>query len=305
MRLVIAIALQVLGVTASAESLPFFLPSVQERRVIVTAFNPTGMPVKIDWVIAENLVISSNLQCSVTNLSASEINGIYFRTYTFDSAHRLVRTQDLFSSANLGAGASQEQLTLDGKIVNSHENSLVAITKVVGKLGVWSVDPLKLEQAVIARINRQQDIRLDVGFEPHLAITKEDRAEIFKLIVEDVIRDNQKAEKLSDCTDIIILRKDLNFELPLIRDVKLSALDHAEIQTIADEKGKVIYLIYEPFVVEGSHILARIALRDKLARRPGMYVPFGYAFSFTLAKKDRQWMIEKSIGYAQGVGYSK
>ena len=136
-------------------------------------------------------------------------------------------------------------------------------------------------------------------------LLKEDRAEIFKLIVEDVIRDNQKAEKLSDCTDIIILRKDLNFELPLIRDVKLSALDHAEIQTIADEKGKVIYLIYEPFVVEGSHILARIALRDKLARRPGMYVPFGYAFSFTLAKKDRQWMIEKSIGYAQGVGYSK
>lgn len=123
--------------------------------------------------------------------------------------------------------------------------------------------------------------------------------------MEDIIRDNQKAGKLSDCTNITILRKDLNFELPLIPGVKLSALDHAEIQTIADEKGKVIYLIYEPFVVEGSHVLARMALRDKVTRRQGMYVPFGYTFLYTLAMKDRQWMIEKSIGYAQSVGYSK
>jgi hypothetical protein len=299
--LTLAVVLHLLLGGLSGEKFALFQSQPQ---VTLIPYNPTGLPVNINSAVADNSGIESWLEYSMSNVSTENMAGVYVRVFVVDATGKLLRIEDGFSGEAINGGATlRARVRIRGTVETGL--SFTAVTRVVGSSGVWQVDPSALESVIKAKISGQPGRIIKANFEPHLTIGNEDRIRIFKLLVEDIIRDNQKAEKLSDCTNIIILRKDLNFELPLIPDVKLSALDHAEIQIIADEKGKVIYLIYEPFVVEGSHVLARMALRDKVTRRPGMHVPFGYTFLYTLAKKDHQWMIEKSIGYAQSVGYSQ
>lgn len=71
------------------------------------------------------------------------------------------------------------------------------------------------------------------------------------------------------------------------------------IQEIADQEKRVFFLNYEPLRVEGSRVLAKIAIRDAVTRLRGAFVQYKYAFLFICVRKDDKWVVESSLGYAQ------
>jgi len=278
---------------------PDYLIHPQDLKAAVIPFNPAGMPVTINAAVADNSPTDAWLKYSVTNVFQGQIAGTYLRVFVVDGSGKLITTADGFSGDKIAAGTTLQSSAHIEHAIEQNGLSIVAVTKVIGQSGVWELDPAELERAIRAKISRQPDIALKVGFEPNRAVTDVDRGEIFKLILEDVINDDEKSERLKDRANVIILKEDLHFDLPQIPNVKLSTLDQDEIQKIANKRGRVIYLIYNPLVVEGSRVLARISLRDKVAVRPGIYVPFKFTYLFTCVEKDGRWTIEKSVGYAQ------
>jgi len=278
---------------------PDYLINRQDLKTSVITFNPAGMPVTINAAVADNSSTDAWLEYSITNLSPGQIAGIYLRVFVVDGSGKVITTVDGFSAGKIAAGTTLQSSAHIEHAIEQNGLSILAVTKVIGPSGVWELDPAEVERAIKAKISRQPDISLKVGFEPNRVVTNAERGEIFKLILKDLINDEEKSERLKDRANVIILKEDLHVDPPQIPNVKLSTLDQDEIQKIANKRGRVIYLIYNPLVVEGSRVLARISLRDKVAMRPGFYVPFKFTYLFTCVEKDGRWSIEKSLGYAQ------
>lgn len=175
----------------------------------------------------------------------------------------------------------------------------MAITKVIADSGVWQVDGLALETAIQSQIDNQPQPMVAVTFEPNATTTEADRSQIFELILAEILQDEKKAELLDNQSRVIVLRDSVNFALPQTLPTNLIALDTKEIQRIAEQEKRVVFLNYQPLTSEGSRILATISLRDAVWQRSGMRVPFKYTFAFWCIKQDGRWVIEESIGYAQ------
>jgi len=296
---IVIIALQLMLGTVHLIASTDYPTHPQGLKATVIPFNLAGMPLTINNAVAANRSTDAWLEFSITNVSQGQIAGTYLRVFVVDGSGKIITTEDGFSGDKIDAGTTLQSRVRIGEPIEQNGLSIVAVTKVVGQSGVWETDLSELEKAVRARVSHKPDIALKVGFEPNREVTDADRGEIFKLIIEDIINDDDKAAKLKDRSNLIVLREDLHFALPEIENIKLTILDQDELQKAADNKGRVVYLILRPFVVEGSHVLARISFRDGVARRPGIYVPFKYTYLFTCAKKDGGWSIEKSLGYAE------
>jgi hypothetical protein len=303
--LIIAMVLHFIPGSFSSASTPPVNPHFQEPKITLVPLNPRELPVRIAVATAENSLDVSWIEYSVNNLTAEEIHDVHVRVFIVDHMGNLRKTEDNFSRERIAGGATLLDRAQIHRTLNRNGLSFIAVTKAVGRSGVWSVGDAEVERAVRAKLRGQQIPHLSVNYEAHVAIEDSDRREIFRLALEDILHDKRKAEKLTDRGNVIVLLQNIDFDLPLISNVNLSALNRDEIQRVADKKERVVYLIYRPIEVEGSHVFARVSLRDERARRPGIYVPFGFAFLFTCEKKNGQWRIEKSMGYAQSVGSSE
>ena len=100
---------------------------------------------------------------------------------------------------------------------------------------------------------------------------------------------------MKDPKNVLVLSENVDFDLPRIQDVNVAKLDKEEIQRIADERGRVLYLTYRPLVSEGARVLARVSIRDERARRPGASVPYKFTYLFICIKKDGRWIIEREV----------
>jgi hypothetical protein len=257
------------------------------------------MPVRINTVTAEGSLVESWLDYSISNISGEDIRNIDLQVFVVGSEGKLVKAKESFSSARIAAGATQSDRARIEGAVGEQGVSFVAVSRVVAKSGVWQVDISALEGAIRNRLNREPEVTISATFEPNLIVTDSDRAKIFELVLRDILHDEQKAERLKDESRLIVLRGGVNFPLPEISQKKLLALNQDEIQEIAERSERVVFLNYEPLTVEGSRVLARIALKDAVTQRRSMRVQYKYTFLFTCVKENDQWVIEKSIGYAQ------
>lgn len=272
----------------------------QGLKTAIIPYNAAGMPVTVNAMVADSDLTDSTLAYSITNVSAEKIAGTHLRVFIVDVGNQSITTEDGFTGEQIDAGTTMQSHIRIRRPIEQNGLLIVAVTKVIGDSGIWETEKSELERAVKTFIKRQpEDIGLKVRFEPHAKITDADRSEILRLIIEDVINDSQKSEKLKGDGNVILLRDSIDFDLPQIANLVLSKLDQDEIQKIADKRGRLIYLIYRPLTVEGSRVFARLSLRDKVARRSGTYVPYGFTYLFTCVKKDGRWSIEKSLGYAQ------
>lgn len=294
---ILTLVLAITGANGKTSSIPDAKPHWQ--KVILTPFNVEGVPVKINKATAENSVGASWIEYSVTNISGEEIRGIYLRVFMADSAGKLIRERDSFSGEKIAASSTQNDRAQLGHTVKEGMISFLAVSKVIGNSGVWQVDDSKLEAAIQAKLSQQPELRLDVTFQPNAAITDSDRKQIFELILGDILQDEKKAERLKDLSRVIVLRDSVSFDLPQIPHVNINALDQDEIQRIADQTGRVIFLRYGPLTSEGSKVHARISLREAVARGSGIHVPYKYTFLFTCVIENGHWIVEKSIGFAQ------
>ena len=277
----------------AAERMP-----LQAEVISVVPYNVEAMPIAINTAVAED----SWLTYSVTNKSAERIERIVLLVFIVDGRGKLISIEESSSPDALDAGVTQEDRALIPKPIKHNGLSIVAVTKVVGQSGVWTVDVSECKRVVANRINGRGDAPVKVVFEEHIKVSGSDRAEIFKLIVDDFLNDNAKAdraERLKEGTNVLVLSDDVEFDLPEIPNVKLFKLNNAEIQKLADERGRVFYLVYRPFVVEGTRVMARLSLRDQRARRPGASIPYKFTYLFICTKKHGKWTINKSLGYAQ------
>ena len=274
--------------------------SSNSSTVALVPFNIKGMPVTIRSASARNSLDVSYLEYSVSNLSAEEVTKVDIQVFIVDADHKLLKVKEGTCLELIAPGATLSDTSEISSTIDHQRMSFVAVTRVVGRTGVWQIDPVKLEKAVRARLNSQSDVELEVSCESHVTITKDDRSEIFKLILEAILSDERKAEHLQDRSNVILLSDGVDFNIPPLRDVSLVLSNLEEIQKFANAKGKIIYLIYRPFDVEGSRVFARMALRDRIGGKSRMiHVPFKYTFLFTCVKKDGRWIIEESTGYAQ------
>jgi hypothetical protein len=270
------------------------------HKIAVLPFNTKGLPVTIKEANAENSLDVSYLTCLVSNLSQDEVTAVHLRVFIVDAQNHLEGVRDGLSVEVLEPGRSRRGTVEIKGAIGAERTSFVAVTKVVGRSGIWQVDDVKLEKALRAKLSSEPDVELLPSFEPNVAVTKDDRSEIFKLILEDILRDENKAAHLKDRSTVILLSEGLDINLPPLGGASLTVMNLDEVQKIANVRGRVVYLIYQPFVVEGSRVLARIGLRDRVSQKPNMpHVPFKYTFLFTCVKKNGRWAIEESSGYTQ------
>ena len=182
---------------------------------------------------------------------------------------------------------------------NVHATAMVTITKVIGDSGVWRVDDSTLATAIQSQLVHQPGPSVAVTFEPNATTTEADRRQIFELVVTEILQDEKKAERLLNLSRVVILRDGVTFDLPRPLRTNLIALDRNEIQKIAEQEKRVVFLNYEPLTSEGSRILATISLRDAVSPGSGPRVPYKFTFVFWCVRQNGHWVIEKSIGYAQ------
>jgi hypothetical protein len=114
-----------------------------------------------------------------------------------------------------------------------------------------------------------------------------------------MISDKQKSERIPERGELLLLRSSIDFPLPELPDKKLVLASKEQIQEIADRDDRALFLIYEPLRVEGPDVFARIAIRDAVTRRRGVFTQYKYTFVFRCVKKNDQWVFADAIGYAQ------
>lgn len=219
-----------------------------------------------------------------------------------DGRGKLVSIKESSHTETINAGVTQEGRAHIAKPIEHNGLSIVTVTKAIGPSGVWTVDLPELKRVVANRIRGRGDAAVKVAFEEHINFSGMDRPQIFKLVLNDFLHDNSKAdraERIKDRANVLVLSDNVEFDLPRIPTVSLSKLDKEEIQKLADERGRVFYLIYRPLVVEGERVMARLSLRDERARRPGASIPYKFTYLFTCTKKEGRWTIEESLGYAE------
>jgi hypothetical protein len=269
-------------------------------KTAVLPFNTKGLPVTIKEANAENSLDVSYLTCLISNSSQDEVTALHLQVFIVDSENHLKEVRDGLSVETLSPGKTRLDTVEIKSAIGLEGKSFVAVTKVVSRSGIWQVDQVILEKAIKAKLALEPDVELSAGFEPNVAVTKDDRSEIFKLVLEDILRDESKAARLKDRSTVILLSEGLDINLPPLGGSSLTIMNLDEIKKIANVRGRVVYLIYQPFVVEGSRVLARIGLRDRVSQLPNVpHVPLKYTFVFTCIKKDGRWTIEESTGYAQ------
>lgn len=287
---------------ATCQTIPTYRMPLQEPRTTVIPYNLPTLPVTINTAIAENRDEDSWLAYSVTNKSQERIESIELRVFIVDGRGKLISIEESSSPDAIDAGVTHEDRAHIRTPIKQNGLSIVAVTRAVGQSGVWTANLSELKRAVADRIIGRGDAVVKVAFEEHVKVSGMDRAQIFRLVLNDFLNDNAKAdraERIKDRANVLVLSDNLQFDLPQMPNVNLSKLDKDEIQSLADERGRVFYLIYRPLVVEGVRVMARLSLRDERARRPGAHIPYKFTYLFTCTKKDDNWIIEKSLGYAE------
>jgi hypothetical protein len=276
--------------------------SLQEPRTSIISYNAEAMPIAINTAVAENRATDCWLTYSVTNKSQERIERIELLVFIVDGRGRLISTQKSSNTETINAGVTQQGRAQIPVPIKHNGVSIMAVTRVVGQSGVWAVDLSDLKAAVANQISGRLNVPAKVGFEENINITGMDRGQIFKLVLNDFLNDSAKAdraERIKDGTNVLVLSDNIEFDPPRMPNVKLSKLDKEEIRKLADERGRVFYLIYRPFVVEGVRVMARLSLREERAQRLGTYVPYKFTYVFTCTKKEGRWIIEESLGYAE------
>ena len=298
--MVLLIVVMILNVAFANKSETLANPvPLQEPRAAVIPYRVTGMPVMINTAVAENRSTDSWLAYSITNKSQERIERLELQVFIIDGNGKLVSIEEGSSGKGISPGVTQEDRTRIAKPIEHSSMSIVTVSKAVGQSGVWSIDLSQLKRAVANRLSGRGSELVTVAFEPHAKITVTDRAEIFKLILDKFLSDDAMAERLKDRTNVLVDGEGVEFDIPEIQSVKITKLDKGEIERIANEKGRIVYLIYRPFAIEGVRVMARISIRDQVAQRPGVYVPYKFTYLFICVSRDGRRTIEKSLGYAE------
>jgi hypothetical protein len=298
MILMLLVSILIFASATGSQTLAHARPA-QEPRATVVPFRVAEMPVTINTAVAENSSTDSWLTYSITNKSQERIARVELQVFIIDGKGNVESIEEGSSGEGINPGTTQQDEAQIAKPILHNATSIVALTKAVGQSGLWTVDLSELKRAVAYKISGGGDGTVKVTYEPHTNVSGIDRAEIFELLLGNLLSDANKAERLKDPKNILVLSENVDFDLPRIQDVNLAKLDKEEIQRIADERGRVFYLIYRPLRIEGARVLARVSIRDERARRPGASVPYKFTYLFTCIKKDGRWTIEKSLGYAE------
>ncbi len=279
--IMVMIILSLLSVRTGLECRPIVKTCSQEQSVTVIPFNFPQIPLRLNTTTVQGLTASCWLNYSVTNLASEEIREIHFRLFLVDSEGKLLTALDATSLESIAIGVTQNGRTLIQEALDAKGIALIAVTKAVGSSGVWTVNDQSLENAVRAKLTYQAEANVSAKYESHEVLTDVDRSQIFKLILEDLLRDETKVKRLGDRSRVILLRESANFSLPQIRGTALVSLEPDEIRRIADREGRVVFITYQPLASEGSRVIATLILRDEVARRQSIHIPYKFTCQYS------------------------
>ena len=266
----------------------------QDASAVVQPLNPSEMPLTITEAHAKNLTVGSWLHWTVTNFSSVDVSEMQLRIFILDPQAKLVETENASVSEPLPSGSTRSGQSLIGLTISPHLRSFAVITKAKTRAGIWYPDQTKFEGALRARVNQKPDVYVPVTYEPNAKLTMSDRNRILGLVLEDMLRDSEKGERLGGRSRIVILKESIKGDLPEVPGALIMALTAEEIREIALKEKRVVFLAFEPFVVEGSQVFVRTTVRDRVAHSPGMVVPFKFTHLFTCAKKNGEWSMVDS-----------
>jgi len=270
----------------------------QNSTLPVMPISVPEMPVQISRVTAESSIVSSWLSYSMSNMGRELIREVHFRVFLANRSGKLLTTAEGWTSEGMEAGASQDGRELIQEPIRSDQLAFVAVTKAVGNSGVWAVNEQSLERAVRARLAHQQETAISVKYESNVRVTTEGRSQIFKLVLEDILRNREKAERLGNASRVIVLRQSADFGLPQVKGAVIESLEHGEIKALAEKERRVVFITYEPLTSQGSRVLATIVLKDEVARNFGLHVPYRFTFLYWCRNNNGRWIIERSLGHS-------
>jgi hypothetical protein len=267
-----------------------------DAKMVVQTLNPSQMPVKISEAHAENLTVEAWLNWTASNFSSEDVSEMTVRVFIFDSHYKLVGTEDTIVREELASGDTRQYRSLIGRTLDRQTTSLAVITKLKTNGGIWTPDEAQSEVAAKAKTEQNPDVFVPVTYEPNTDLTAADRDRILALVLEDMLQDPKKAERLGDTSRVVILKENNQWTLPRVAGTSIMALGPDDIRELSSKVDRLVYMVLQPLIVEGSQVIFEVKLQERVAHKPGPFVPFRFTFTFTCVKKNGDWSIKDSVG---------
>lgn len=268
----------------------------QKTRTPMSALNVSGLPTQIIKASIESMIVSSWVNLEVYNTLPETIQELRLRVFKYSNS-KLIQTADGVVIDPVRAG-SHRYRTLVDVTLEPGTQAAVVITGVKTSTAIWSIQPDVLDKEIQVKGGATAKLQSAVTYERNITLTADDKAEILATVLNEIARDPDKAERLGKHR-MLISRADCSCATGLSAAVPAELLSLDEIQTIADNEQRAVYIRCGEFKAEGSRVRVHLILNDRLARpeKPTIVTPFRYNFQFVLLKNGKNWVIEESEGY--------
>jgi hypothetical protein len=272
-------------------------PVKRQDFIAAESLNITGLPIKINSVSVIYRLHVPQVKLTVSNLSSEQVMKLHLMLFIFDSEGKLKGEEEFPEEVDFSLNQDIDILYIPATNLVKGDKPVVALQRVIGRLGVWSVAPLDLENIVKASISDARRKSLRVTYTEHLAITDEDKAEIQALSLQHIlhdkrvgdffsIKDSKNVNLLSDKTESSIVKK--------VSGTQVNILSLDELQEKANRDGEIFYFIFPYINFEGTTAQLSIAYTHKVRAR-SLYSPCCGHVSLILSKDTGNWRIVETV----------
>jgi hypothetical protein len=243
------------------------------------------------------MIVDSQIDLEVYNTLPETIQEFSLRILKYSNS-RLIETADGVVIDPVRAGNHRYRTSVDVTLEPGTQATVV-ITKVKTSTAVWSIQPDVLDKEIQLKGGAPAKLQSAVTYEPNITLTAYEKSEILGIVLNQIARDPDKAERLGNTKRMLISREDCSCATGLSAVIPAQVLSLDEIQAIAEKEQRAVYIRCDEFKVEGSRVNVHLILNDRLARpaKPIIVTPFRYNFRFVLLKNGKNWVVEESDGY--------
>lgn len=272
-------------------------PVNKSDAIAAESLNIIGLPVKINSVSVIHPFHIPEVKLSISNLSSEQVMKLHLMLFIFDSEGKLKAKEEFSKRVEFNNNQDIYISYIPATILVKGDMPVVALQRVIGRLGVWSVTPLDLEDIVKASILDTQRKSPVVTYTEHLVITDEDKGEIQALSLQHILQDKgvgdffsikdfKNVKLLSDKTESSIVKK-----LP---GTQIDIMNLEELQEKANRDGEIFYFMFTYINFEGTTAHVSIAYTHKVRAR-SLYSPCCGYVNLALSKDTGNWRIVETV----------
>lgn len=302
-KIILSLAIVALLMSAYPANIGFALESqdkAKKSRVIESFFIPE-MPARVDAAeIVEGSVLGTDVKYTITNLTKERVSSISLVAMVFGNDGEFIRSEGLSYSEDLSPSESRESLgNYLEKEVNLEERVIIAIYAIVGETGTWEVSLNQLEVALKSHALDQYYEKLSVTHDTNLVLSEDDKAELYRMTLEAVLKDKWVTKYLSieDAQNIVLSTQEIGPRLvPKIDGVNILVMTPEEIGKKRMLDGNFGYFYFYPMSIEGARVQVAIMYRKDKQVGQNAYTPCCGTVDVVFHKENGEWVEKTSRG---------